>query len=100
LASIISSVALRPNREKQLAAFLADLACVTDAAPHVARGLVQNDRLRSMGLQVAAIAERLRKGKSDPSTCPGVTGFTDDDWAKLDQLVAEAQMRGADEKSK
>jgi hypothetical protein len=66
------------EREQQLAAFLADLGCQRDAAPHVARGLIQNDRLWSTGLQVVAtVADRLRKGKSDPFACPGVAGFTD-----------------------
>jgi uncharacterized protein YjbI with pentapeptide repeats len=88
------------EREKQLAAFLADLGCLRNAAPYVARGLIKNGRLPSTGLQIAAVADRLRKGKSDPSACPGVTGFTDDDWTKLDQLVTDAQSRAADEKPK
>ena len=88
------------EREKQLAAFLADLACLRDAAPYVARGLIENGRLRSTGLQVAAVADRLRKGKPDPSGCPGAKGFTDDDWAQLDQLVADASSRAPDEKTK
>jgi len=27
--------------------------------------------------------DRLLKGKSDPTACPGVRGFTDTDWAEL-----------------
>jgi uncharacterized protein YjbI with pentapeptide repeats len=87
------------ERKKQLAAFLADLACLRDAAPHVARTLIGTHRIpRSTGLQFAAFAERLRKGKSDPSACPGVTGLTDYDWAELDRLVADAN-RATDEKT-
>jgi uncharacterized protein YjbI with pentapeptide repeats len=86
------------ERKKQLAAFLADLACLRDAAPHVARGLIRHGRLRSLGLQAAAVADRLRKGKSDPSACLGVTGFTGDDWAELDRLVDRAA--AADAKTK
>jgi uncharacterized protein YjbI with pentapeptide repeats len=96
----LSAPAQGEEREQQLAAFLADLGCQGDAAPYVARGLIKNGRLQSIGLQVAAVADRLRKGKSDPLACPGVKGFTDDDWTKLDQLVTEAQRRGADEKTK
>jgi hypothetical protein len=87
------------ERKKQLAAFLADLACLREAAPHVARGLIGNDRIKSTALQVAAFAERVRKGKSDPVACLGVMGFTDADWAKLDILVANASA-AADEKTK
>jgi hypothetical protein len=96
------------EREEQLATFLADLACLgrpappigppVDAAPYVARGLIENGRLRSTGSQVAAVADRLRKGKSDPSACPGVRGFTDNDWAELHQLVVDAN-RAADKKA-
>jgi Pentapeptide repeats (8 copies) len=84
----LSGTAHGEEREKQLAAFLADLACLRDAAPYVARGLIENGRLRSTGSQVAAVADRLRKGKSDLSACPGVRGFTDDDWAELDAATA------------
>jgi hypothetical protein len=29
-------------------------------------------------------------GKSDPTACPGVRGFTEEDWAALDRLVGDA----------
>lgn len=86
-------------REKNLAAFLADLACLdepsllisTGAAPYLARGLLKYDRMKAIGTQIATVADRLRKGKSDPAACPGVKGFTDEDWALLTKLVADAQ---------
>src|SRR5262249_27558850 len=75
------------EREKQLAAFLAALGCSSDGAPYVARGLIRNVlKLRSTGSHVAVVADRLYKGKSDPLACPGVKGFTDDDWANLSEL--------------
>jgi Pentapeptide repeats (8 copies) len=74
------------EREKQLAAFLADLGCSSDGAPYTTRGLIENGRLRSTGSHVAAIADRLYKGKSDPTACPGVEDFTGEDWAKLSEL--------------
>jgi hypothetical protein len=99
-SDVLSAPPQGEEREQQLATFLADLGCLEDAAPHVARGLIQNGRLLSTGLRVAAVADRLRKGKSDPSGCPGVRGFTDDDWAKLDQLVTGVLSRAAGEKTK
>jgi uncharacterized protein YjbI with pentapeptide repeats len=70
----------------KVATVLADLACSTPLAPHAAHRLIRN----ATGTQVPTIAERLRKGKSDPTACPGVKGFTDEDWAKLDEVVQQA----------
>jgi uncharacterized protein YjbI with pentapeptide repeats len=79
------------KREKKLAAFFADLACSKDAAPYVARGLIQHGRLRSIGSQIGVVAARLRNGNFNPSACPGVEGLTEEDWAKLNELVMKAQ---------
>ena len=75
------------KREEKLAAFFADLGCSKDAAPYVARGLIQHGRLRSIGSQIGVVAARLRNGNLNPSACPGVEGLTEEDWAKLDELV-------------
>jgi uncharacterized protein YjbI with pentapeptide repeats len=73
------------------AKFLADLACMGDSAPYVARGLLRNltlqvgpEFLDAGGLKL--FTDRLLKGKSDPTTCPGVRGLTDTDWADLSKL--------------
>ena len=79
------------EREEKLAAFFGDLGCSKDAAPYVARGLIQHGRLRSTGSQIGVVAARLRNGNFNPSTCPGVEGLTEEDWAKLDELVMKAQ---------
>ena len=69
------------------AMFLADLACLHDSAPYVARGLLRNlVRITNAFLYLDAggrelFNDRLLKGKSDPTACPGVRGFTDTDWA-------------------
>ena len=42
------------EREEKLAAFFADLGCSKDAAPFVARGLIQHGRLRSTGSQTGS----------------------------------------------
>ena len=87
--------------------FLADLACLEDSAPYVARGLgeiLQKDPLQTEQkdpLQTDSqfldffldaggrklFTDRLLKGKSDPTACPGVRGFTDTDWANLSKLT-------------
>ena len=86
----VSNAPQGDEREKQLAAFLADLACSREGAPYVARGLIGNGGFESMGLQIASVADRLRRGKSDQDTCPGVRGLTDEDWSNLDELVVNA----------
>ena len=73
--------------------FLADLACLGDSAPYVARGLLRNLKpkgdpekfLDAGGLKL--FTDRLLKGKSDPTTCPGIHGLTDTDWADLSKLT-------------
>jgi len=37
--------------------------------------------------QIGVVAARLRNGNFNPSACPGVKGLTEEDWAKLDELV-------------
>jgi hypothetical protein len=78
------------------AVFLADQACVGDL-PYVARGLLRNlkpkggpEFLDAGGLKL--FTARLLKGKSDPTTCLGVRGFTDTDWAELSKLGSETLM--------
>jgi hypothetical protein len=72
--------------------FLADLACLADSAPYVARGLLRNlqrkgdsEFLDAGGLKL--FTDRLLKGKSNPTACPGVRSFTDADWAGLSKLT-------------
>jgi hypothetical protein len=76
---------------RKRAMFLADLACLGDSAPYVARGLLRNlqrksdpEVLDAGGLKL--FTDRLLKGKSDPTTCPGVRGLTDTDWANVSKL--------------
>jgi len=62
------------------AKFLAYLACWDDSAPYVARGLLQilqpkdSQFLDADGRKL--FTDRLLKGKSDPTACPEVRGFT------------------------
>jgi uncharacterized protein YjbI with pentapeptide repeats len=79
------------QRKAKLAEFLANLACYSGSSPYVARGLLRNGRMEATGTQIVTVAEKLRKGKSDETACPGVKGFTDQDWGWLDKLVALAK---------
>ena len=79
---------------KRLADGVVQLACSAESAPHVARGLLYG-QIAAIGTETATVADRLRKGKTDPAACPGVKGFTDEDWALLDQIVAAEAAAGA-----
>ena len=48
------------------------------------------NRLPETGIHILKIAKRMKEGRKDISKCPGVTGFTDNDWARLDELVKRA----------
>jgi uncharacterized protein YjbI with pentapeptide repeats len=86
--------------QERTVAFLTDLACSSNGAPYVARGLLRNGRIEARGSEVAVVAARLRTGKSDHAACSGVKDFTDEDWASLDELVAAAQKPVPGEKTK
>jgi hypothetical protein len=81
-----------PFTEAQI---LARLACRAYGAPHVARGLLWNGRLRNTRHHLHDIAARMRGGETDVSKCEGVKGFLDADWAQLDQLVKNAPPKPA-----
>jgi uncharacterized protein YjbI with pentapeptide repeats len=89
-----------PQSKERTVAFLTDLACSSNGAPYVARGLLRNGRMEAAGSEIAAVAARLRNGKSDEAACSGVKDFTDEDWASLDKLVADARKLTSDEKRK
>jgi hypothetical protein len=89
--------------ERRLAEFLAELACSSDeeSSPYVARGLLRN--LTSLRDDLPSTRQfftnQLRQGKSDRTACPGVDGFTENDWALLDELVSAAQRDAPDKKT-
>jgi hypothetical protein len=59
--------------------------------PHVARGLLHNGRIEATGVEIATIGDRLRGGKADLRTCPGVKGFIEEDWQLLDKILTRVQ---------
>jgi uncharacterized protein YjbI with pentapeptide repeats len=85
-----ASAALQDQeRDNELAEFLASLACSSDL-PYVARGLLNSLTIRQW-FHVASFADKLRARKLEKTGCPGVKGFTDEDWSNLDyQVHAEA----------
>jgi uncharacterized protein YjbI with pentapeptide repeats len=85
------------EQEKELAAFLTDLAC-SGSGPYVARGLLENGRIQATGAEAAAVANILRKGKSDPTACPGVIDFNYQDWAKVYRVDRSAPTPAQDAK--
>jgi uncharacterized protein YjbI with pentapeptide repeats len=79
------------ERQKKLAPLLVELACSPIGAPYLARAIVGkelNGALVRAMTQIEPVAQALRRGRSDPANCQGVKGFTDDDWAQLDQQVS------------
>jgi uncharacterized protein YjbI with pentapeptide repeats len=88
-----ASLALDPNgaqHRQRLVKFLANLACEPADGTHVARGLVQQRgllyRLAMLGDQLAAFRASLEEGRKAPEKCPGVVGFTEDDWRRLEAI--------------
>ena len=65
---------------------LSDVACERDTAPYVARGLMTNRILGETEDGLRTIAARMRSGRENLANCPGVEGFTNQDWAGLDEL--------------
>ncbi len=76
----------------RLANTLNDLACDPDGAPYVARSLVGHPdqfipgRLAELGDQLERVRKRMKDGREKPESCPGVAGFTEEDWRALEAL--------------
>jgi uncharacterized protein YjbI with pentapeptide repeats len=82
-----ASSALDPNGAhhfRRLRSFLGDLACSPDGAPYVARRLIRH--LIVLGYQVAVVRDRMEEGRKTPEKCPGVAGFTEEDWRELEAI--------------
>jgi len=95
-----ASASQSKERSRRVVAFLTELACSSDGAPYVWRGLRHNSRAEATESQIAAVAASLRKAKSDQGACSGVKDFTDEDWADLDELVAATRKLAPNEKRK
>ena len=72
------------EQRQRLAAILGDLACGRHGAPYVARAFIMwgEYRLAALGDQLDSVRKRMRADE----TCPGVLGFTESDWIKLDSI--------------
>jgi hypothetical protein len=92
-----ASLALDPegaDHRRSLAKFLGDLACEPADAPYVARRFVPQGqgsgfRVGALGDQFIAFRTRLEDGRRAPEKCPGIVGFTEDDWDLLDAYKVE-----------
>ena len=73
--------------EQQYADFIGDLACSPALQPYVARGLIANGRFEATGNHIQSIVKKMRKAMTAPQECPGVRGFTDEDWEHLTRLL-------------
>jgi hypothetical protein len=79
---------------------LGDLACADADPPFVVRPLVARRSVarRSVnrmdraapGDELETFRNRLKSGRKDPGSCPGVAGFTEDDWRQLDAIKPNA----------
>jgi uncharacterized protein YjbI with pentapeptide repeats len=85
---------------RRLAAILGDLACADNGAPYVARAFVVpsyystrsskfESRFSTLGEQLNSVRDRMKDGRKDPKACPGVAGFTESDWGRLDAIKPE-----------
>ena len=77
---------MAPRHRQRLAKLLGDLACKSAGKPYVARGLIDNGRLEALGDQLEGVRKRMKEGREKPDACKGVTGFTEDDWRRLDAI--------------
>jgi uncharacterized protein YjbI with pentapeptide repeats len=82
------------NHRQRLVILLGDLACGAVAAPYIARqligtglpDLVTPSRLPDLGDQLERVRKRMKDGREKPESCPGVAGFTEEDWRALEAL--------------
>jgi hypothetical protein len=45
--------------------------------------------LSTLGEQLNVVRDRMKEGRKNREACPGVAGFTEDDWRALDALNAD-----------
>lgn len=80
-----------PDRAKHNAArakILGYFACEGGSgSPYVAQRMIAQSGVS--GDRLETFRNRLREGRINPEKCPGVIGFTEDDWRALDNVQAE-----------
>jgi hypothetical protein len=84
------------QHRRRLASILGDLACGPDGAPYIARVLEGNPWSIGRGQGALwevlsdrrdGVVERLRSARESPQICPGVSGFTQNDWDRLKPIT-------------
>ena len=73
-----------PFDAKAYAEGLKTIVCAKEEAPFVARGVLRNNVLALAEQHIVLIADAMRAGRAEPDKCPGVAGFTEEDWKELD----------------
>jgi uncharacterized protein YjbI with pentapeptide repeats len=72
-----------------LAILYEQIACdEVDGAVYILRRLIIDRRFAALGDQLEGLRKRMKDGR-DKSECPGVAGFTEDDWRALDAIKPE-----------
>ena len=86
LADFWKGVGKVPFDAKAYTDAVRDRICADDSKPHVARGMMRNGVLSQTGEALEDIKEEMRSNRDKIDNCPGVAGFTDADWAALDEV--------------
>jgi uncharacterized protein YjbI with pentapeptide repeats len=80
------------QHQQRLAKLLSDLACKPEGAPYVARGVVHR-YVASGSLpaplsrdQLVVFRDHMEEGRKTSEKCPGVAGFTENDWRALEAI--------------
>ena len=64
-----------PHSKERTVAFLTDLACSSNGAPYVARGLLRNGRIEATGSEILAFAAQTAKRQVRPGRLLGRQGL-------------------------
>jgi uncharacterized protein YjbI with pentapeptide repeats len=73
--------------EGKILSFLSGLACASENAPFVAKGLIRNERFGAAGLMLPQLIQKLR----DTRQCPGAAELTVDDFDQLTRIAEHRQ---------
>lgn len=103
-AEISAQAALSdPNEQKRridLAKIYGDLVRAEgDGAPHIARALLGDllfvgfEPLARLGDQLGAVKDQLKSGRGAQARCPGIEGFSEADWRRLEGIKPSAVVR-------
>jgi uncharacterized protein YjbI with pentapeptide repeats len=73
------------QHRQRLAMILGALVCGPYGAPYLARRVIRNYRREVLG-DFVSVRARMEDGRKTPEKCPGVAGFTESDWLRLEAI--------------